>query len=77
MHHFTPCPVLLQTNAKSFVEHKVKLNQVLPCKQLTITDAKTLEEHLFRLKNNRKEYVVKEQETMLDMICNKIYSLFY
>lgn len=77
MYHFTPCPALLQTNAKSFVEHKVKLNQVLPCKPLTITDSKTLEEHLCRLTNNRKEYVIQEKETILDMICNKIYNFFY
>lgn len=77
MYAFTPCPVLLQTNAKTFAEHKLRLNQLLPCKPLTITDAKTLKEHLYRLSHHRKEYVIQEEETLLDMICNKIYSLFY
>ena len=78
MSSITYCPTLLQTNAKSLAEHKIKLNELIPCKPLTRTNSKTLQEHLYRLTNKRKEYVPQvEEETMLDMICNKIYNLFY
>lgn len=45
------CPPLLQSNAKNFKQHLIKINEIYPCKPLRTTNASTLNEHLFRLNN--------------------------